>query len=247
MMSSLLGDRFKDYLEKLVQTKDIAAFVVSFTVLEKDARALFDREDKNWEKREVKFEEMQLTVKKLKAGQNEAEDLRTILHYSATSTFIPAHKKEIALILYDKYWYKASNQAARKTLGQYLAAKSGQVVVDGAAGGSVVMQVESAGGVGPAEATGAAAVAASGAVSVAGPVADPVAAPAADPVAAPAADPVADPDAARNAMRNMLEAQAQLDASVAESKKAFEKFEKASRDFKEAVKALNKSRKRARS
>ncbi len=60
------------------------------------------------------------------------------------------------------------------------------------------------------------------------------------------AGPMAGAIVAENAMQAMVEAKAQLDASLAECKKAMEKYEKASRLFDEAMQAKDEGRKRPR-
>jgi hypothetical protein len=60
------------------------------------------------------------------------------------------------------------------------------------------------------------------------------------------AEPVVEPVLAETAMHAMVEAKNQLDASLAECKKAMEKYEKSSLLFDEAMKADNESKKHSR-
>jgi hypothetical protein len=237
-MSSKYADyivnRFKKSVEDLVRTHNLDEFGRNFRHLEDEKRALCDQKDLNWKYNDVKYDDLKKTIERLNKGESLVEDLAAILEYAETSTFTLAHKKEIALILHAKYTYKFKNEAIRKAVAAYLEGGPVQVVVDGGVGGSVVMQVRPGGGVGPVEAPVAAPAAAPVAVSGAGPVAAAVAALGAAPVAA------------ITAMQKMQQAKEDLDASVAESKKALEKFEKASRDYDEAVKAVFECRKRPR-
>jgi hypothetical protein len=261
-MSSKYADyivnRFKKSVEDLVRTHNLEEFGRNFRHLEDEKRALCDQKDLNWKYNDVKYDDFKTTIERLNKGESLVDDLAAILEYADTSTFTLAHKKEIALILHAKYTYKFKNEAIRKAVAAYLAAEPGQIVVDGGAGGSVVMQVRPAGGVGPvaapvaapAPASGAVSATASGAAPGAGPAAASGAAPGAGPAAAsgaaPGAGPAAASAAAARAMQKMEEAKAKLDVSVAESKKALETYEKASRDYEEAVKVVKDYRKRTR-
>ena len=137
---------FSQELATLVRDGDVNKFADQLVVIEKNHKAVHDREGILWKASHVYGHQLDKVQKQFEVGVTIEDDLLTILQFAPKQVYMSFMVKEIAETLKMKYTHKTENLVLLKSLEERIGIVpgSGQVVADGAAGGSVVINIKSA-------------------------------------------------------------------------------------------------------